>query len=166
VSVYWETLTEPGGEVCRLERTADGFALAGTVVTTDGGAAAVVYRVEIDGDWRTRSLVLRRDGEPALELASGGAGWPEGCVDVDLELSPSTNTLPIRRLGLDVGETAEIAAAWVRYPSLAVEAARQRYTRLAERRWRFESGGDFRVELDVDDDGLVLDYPGYWRRVA
>ena len=36
------------------------------------------------------------------------------CVDVDLSFTPATNTLPIRRLGLDIGEEAEIHVAWLR----------------------------------------------------
>jgi hypothetical protein len=163
-TVFWETLTEAGAELCRLDQTSGGYVLAGTVLTTDGGPAAIVYRIELDAEWQTRRVRLTRDGESALELEPARAPWPDGCADVDLELSPSTNTLPIRRLSLALGDSAEISAAWVRYPSLAVERARQRYTRLAERVYRFESGGGFEVELEVDEDGLVLDYPGYWRR--
>ena len=42
-----------------------------------------------------------RDGEllPAVE----------NCLDVDLEWSPSTNTLPIRRLTIALGETKTVA---------------------------------------------------------
>ena len=46
--------------------------------------------------------------------------------------------------------------------------AEQRYTCLERGetggRYRYESG-DFSVDLPVDADGLVVDYPGYWRRV-
>jgi len=89
------------------------------------------------------------------------------CVDVDLGISPSTNTLPIRRLNLAVGESRELTAAWVRFPELTVEPLAQRYTRLAERRYRYESiVSGFTAELEVDDLGLVINYEGIWRRVA
>jgi hypothetical protein len=86
-------------------------------------------------------------------------------VDVDLSFTPATNTLPIRRLGLAVGEEAEIAVAWLVWPELRFERARQRYTRLAEDRYRYTQD-DFEAELTVDKEGLVLEYEGLWRAVA
>jgi uncharacterized protein len=87
------------------------------------------------------------------------------CVDVDLGFTPATNTLPIRRLGLEVGEAAELAVAWLRWPTLRVERAEQRYERLARDRYRYSSG-DFEADLTVDEHGLVVEYEGVWRAVA
>ena len=83
---------------------------------------------------------------------------PAGCDDIDLGWTPATNTIPIRRLGLELGETSTITAAWVRFPELDVVCNRQRYTRLTNSRWRYESG-DYDVELVADGaSGLVLAY--------
>ena len=90
-----------------------------------------------------------------------------GCLDVDLAFTPATNILPLRRLGLAVGESREMTAAWVRFPDLSVEPLAQRYTRLDERRVRYESrGGSFTADLEVDELGLVVRYPPLWERVA
>jgi uncharacterized protein len=90
-----------------------------------------------------------------------------GCLDVDLAFTPATNLLPLRRLGLAVGESREMTAAWVRFPDLSVEPLAQRYTRLDEHRVRYESlGGAFTAELEVDELGLVVTYPPLWERVA
>src|SRR5579864_4908705 len=90
-----------------------------------------------------------------------------GCLDVDLAFTPATNILPLRRLGLAVGESREMTAAWVRFPDLSVEPLAQRYTRLDERRVRYESrGGAFTADLEVDELGLVVSYPPLWERVA
>jgi uncharacterized protein len=86
-------------------------------------------------------------------------------VDVDLSFTPATNTLPIRRLRLDVGEEAEILVAWLVWPELEVRPVRQRYARLAQDRYRYAQD-DFEAELVVDDEGLVLEYEGLWRAVA
>ncbi len=61
--------------------------------------------------------------------------------------------------------------AWVALPELRIERARQEYTRLGPGtrgvRWRFRGlDSDFVAELEVDEDGLVRDYPGIARRVA
>jgi hypothetical protein len=90
-----------------------------------------------------------------------------GLTDVDLGFSPVTNTLPIRRLDPAIGESVAVTAAWVRFPELTIEPLPQRYTRLAERRYRYESaGGAFVAEIEVDDLGLVTTYEGGWRRSA
>jgi hypothetical protein len=86
-----------------------------------------------------------------------------GCIDIDLNFSPSTNLLPIRRLKLAVGESAEVNAAWLRFPSFRLERLTQQYHRLAENIYRYESaGGQFVAELTVDPSGFVLDYPNLW----
>lgn len=88
-------------------------------------------------------------------------------MDVDLAISPSTNTLPIRRLHLVPGEEREIDVVYVEFPTLCVRRGRQRYTRLRDvgdqAQYRYTSGS-FTVDFVVDDTGLVLDYPGVWRR--
>lgn len=90
-----------------------------------------------------------------------------GCTDIDLNFSPSTNLLPIRRLGLEVGEAAEVQAAWLRFPSFQLEPLPQQYRRLDENTYRYESaGGQFVAELKVSPSGLVIDYPGIWQAEA
>ena len=76
------------------------------------------------------------------------------CVDVDLSFTPATNMLPIRRLGLEIGEEAEIHVAWLVWPELTVQRVLQRYSRLAEDRYRYTQD-EFEAELTVDRQGLV-----------
>ncbi len=59
-----------------------------------------VYRQE-NGMW----LV---NGAPCPNLGS--------CRDFDTGVTPATNTLPIRRLHLEVGASQELSAAWMRFP--------------------------------------------------
>ncbi|HEX8940087.1 MAG TPA: putative glycolipid-binding domain-containing protein, partial [Candidatus Limnocylindrales bacterium] len=89
----------------------------------------------------------------------------DGCPDVDLVVTPATNTLPIRRLGLQAGETATIRALWIRVPSLELVVAEQEYACHAPGRYRYRAGS-FAADLEVDEDGLVVDYAGIWRRAA
>lgn len=133
----------------------------------------------MDRQWRTRRVdivITRGDRELRIGMATDGTGnWLVddqamdvlgGCLDVDLGWTPSTNTLPIRRLGLEVGAAESITAAWVRIPELTVETSEQTYQRLGERQWRYASGS-FVADLEVDPQGLVLRYgPDLWRAVA
>ena len=175
-SVNWRLVADPGSERADLWQEIDGWTIEGTVKAFVDELIRVTYVVRCSPGWVTRAALVnetRQDGEREFELAVDHAGrwWmdgmplPEldGCVDVDLGVTPSTNTLPIRRLGLEVGASAEILAAWIRFPELDIVPATQRYTRLAEDRYLYESYS-FKAELEVDDIGLVVSYPGIWER--
>ena len=169
--IVWRSGWLGGSEHCSVVANETGRLFQGVVVAPfDGRPGIVRYRVEVDSAWRTRqvNVVLRLDGEDrALDLSADGDGlWTvdgrpaqelSGCLDIDLGCSPSTNTLPVRRLGLQIGQSEEIVAAWVRFPDLTVEPLRQTYLRSEERGWRYRSG-DFVADLAVSEEGLVLDY--------
>jgi hypothetical protein len=145
----------------------------------DGERFAAQYIVECDSDWRTTEVAVRvvGTGEGVILSSDHAGAWRDtadkplpslnGAIDVDITATPFTNTLPIRRLGLEAGQSAEIVVAYIDVPSLTVTADPQRYTCLEPmRRYRFESqGGDFVREIEVDEHGLVVLYPGLFRRV-
>ena len=174
-SVLWQA-SDGGSEVCVLERVGRGWRLRGTVLTHEAKQPIELrYAVTVDAAWATSNvevLVAFAGGE-LQELAEIGGLWSgkdrppefEDCVDVDLSFTPATNTLPIRRLGLEVGEEADIQVAWLVWPELRVRRVPQRYTRLAENRYRYAQG-DFEAELTVDGQGLVLEYVGLWKAIA
>lgn len=150
------------------------------VAALEGLPLKVRYGVICDRSWQTRAvhLGLRAGGpERALHLTvdDNRRWWIAGreleslrdCTDVDLELTPATNTLPIRRLGLTPGESQDVPAAWMRFPGLTLEPLAQRYTRLEENRYRYESGhGAYVAEIEVDELGLATRYGEVWERVA
>ena len=178
-TVLWQDVETGALDRCRLETGADGLRLSGTVLTPEHGSPLDVrYLVEAGPDGLTRRVELELDGGATRRvlLADGAGHWrweggPElaevaGSLDVDLTVTPATNTLPIRRLAaLDVGRAADLHMAWVQFPGLEVLASAQRYERLAPDRWRFSTDG-FQAELLVDPDGLVLDYGGLFRSLA
>jgi hypothetical protein len=178
-TVLWQGVETGALDRCRLDAGPERLRLSGTVLTAEFGTPLDVrYLVEAGPDGRTRRVELALDGGAVRRvLVADGAGrwrWeggPElaevtGALDVDLTVTPATNTLPIRRLAaLDVGQAADLCMAWVQFPELSVIPSAQRYERLADDRWRF-STGDFTAELLVDPDGLVLDYGGQFRSLA
>ena len=148
----------------------------------DGQPFAARYHVKCDEKWRVNTVGFSLIGTGSgVSFASDGKGhWRSygrggekslsdlnGAIDVDITVTPFTNTLPIRRLGLEAGQSADIVVVYIDVPSLTVTADPQRYTCLEPmRRYRFESqGGEFVREIDVDEHGLVVLYPGLFRRV-
>jgi uncharacterized protein len=181
-TVLWRGESD-SSEHFRLSATAGGgHVLEGDVVLVlDGAPARVSYTVTVDEAWCTREVAVRMEwgSEPARELAieADGLGrWmidgqerPDlyGATDVDLGVTPSTNTLPIRRLADSAaGSATPVRAAWVRFPQLTVEVLDQVYNRLGIDRWLYRSGNDFQAELLVDELGVVVAYGEHWRTLA
>ncbi len=93
-----------------------------------------------------------------------------GCIDVDISATPFTNTLPIRRIQWQVGQSEEFRMVYILVPDLKVSVMRQRYTCLAKTdqgaTFRYENvDDDFKADITVDSDGLVVHYPGLFERV-
>ena len=177
-TLIWRGLDDISLEFFTLRQRSAGWQLAGTVVAIqEERPLHVNYVIDCSADWHTHRVELTvSDAGEDRSLAlrpSGDGGWlandqqvdaVSGCVDIDLGITPATNTLPIRRLSLAVGESADVVATWVRFPSLTIQPLSQRYTRLSEHCYRYESDTGFAAVLDVDDDGLVTSYPTGWER--
>jgi len=176
-SILWRAIQWPGHEACRLYRYESEWRLEGMAVFLhEGRTSRVSYLIMCDQIWRTRTAIVSGwigDVDVNLDVSvdalrrwqMNGVAKPavEGCIDLDLNFSPSTNLLPIRRLNLEVGQQAEVQAAWLRFPSFDLEPLLQVYERLSEFRYRYSSrGGEFVSELTVNKVGLVTVYPQLW----
>ena len=181
--VMWAPWEGPGLEHLRLVTSGSGVVANGLVIGLEAGRPfRIGYEIRCDGRWRVREVRAAAPdlGRPVLDLLADGNGrWkrrggepvPEldGCIDVDISATPFTNTLPIRRLGLKPGESADVDVAYIRVPELLVGPERQRYGCLEEQAdgglYRFEAlPSGFTAELPVDAEGLVIDYPGLFRQ--
>ncbi len=177
----WRPLTAPGCERGELLKRGDDWILRGTILRfAEYGPAEVKYEVVADVGWVTRTAIVRcRDdrGERILQIIHHHNLWyanetllslPADCADIDIAWSPSTNTLPIRRLGLNTRRTTEpVTAAWIRLPALSVEPLSQSYERIEPNVFLYSSnGGRFTAQITVDDLGIVNNYSGIWERVT
>jgi hypothetical protein len=176
--VLWRRLDQPGHESARLSFRQSRWHLAGTAVFAhQQQPCRLDYVVICDAEWRTLSgkvvgWVASRTVEIELSVNSerrwllNGTECPSvaGCTDLDLNFSPSTNLLPIRRLDLRIGERAAVRAAWLRFPGFTLEPLEQLYHRIEEATYRYESaGGSFIADLQVNAAGFVTSYPNVWQ---
>lgn len=151
-----------------------------TSAVEDGRPYAIRYEITLDEHWRTREVHVSSDtleGQRSTVLVADGHGhWTvdgveaphlDGLLDVDLEASACTNTLPIHRLALPEGKVVAASAVYVRALDLSVTRLDQTYRRTAQRTFDYSSaGGAFRAVLEYDDAGLIVDYPGLAVRFA
>lgn len=177
-SILWRRVDRPGHESARLFGKDSHWHLEGTAVFGhERQPCRLDYLVICDARWQTLSgkvagWVGRETVDVDLAVDSdrrwrlNGTECPEvaGCVDLDLNFSPSTNLLPIRRLNLAIGQGADVRAAWLRFPSFTLEPLEQSYRRIDVATYRYESaGGRFVAELQVNDSGFVTRYPDVWQ---
>lgn len=180
-AVMWRNISRPGHESAYIHHDGSLWHLKGTAVfLAERDACCLGYSIVCDSRWRTRAChvdgwIGRRHVDVRISVRPDGR-WErnddiiagvDGATDIDLNFSPSTNLLPIRRLNLAVGESADVKAAWLRFPSMRVELLEQTYTRTAENRYLYRSrGGAFTAELTVDQAGFVTMYPGGWEALT
>jgi uncharacterized protein len=117
-----------------------------------------------------KEFILTISGDAWLDEHNGVIESLRGCSDVDIQVTPFTNTLPIKRLNLKPGESKEIAVVYVNISELNLSRFEQRYTCISKDKdggvYRYESlSSGFTSELKVDADGLVVDYPGIFKMV-
>ncbi|ATG47193.1 putative glycolipid-binding domain-containing protein [Celeribacter ethanolicus] len=182
IAVRWNAWEAEGMEHCHLLVDAQGAVLTAALSGGQSPAYAAQYMVAADAAFHTREVWVRYVGGPELHVTSDGEGhWRDttrdealpalaGCLDVDIAVTPATNMLPIRRLGLAEGESREIEVAYVPPPGEGVgrflpRKVAQRYTCLGPERYLYEGlSSGFAAEIEVDEHGLVRDYPGVFRR--
>lgn len=176
-TILWRRLDRPGHEAARVIRQPPGWLLAGAAVFThDRQPCCLDYRISCDGAFHTLSarvegwvgeqtiaLEIRVDAARRWYVNGKESPQVQGCIDLDLNFSPSTNLLPVRRLNLAVGQAGAVKAAWLRFPGFNLEPLEQVYRRLGPDSYQYESaGGQFTRHLQVNPAGFVTRYPGFW----
>lgn len=178
--ILWRRLDLPGHDAASVHMDEEGAVLSGMAAFHEDDPTALAYVVHVDGEWKTtEGHVWGWRGREAIDLrlhCDSAGTWTlndelcaevQGCMDLDLSFTPATNLLPLRRLALHVGQSAEVRSAWVEWPDVRLTLLVQRYARRTETEYDYESdlpGGElFRSTLLVQPEGWVLDYGGLWR---
>jgi hypothetical protein len=183
-SILWRRLDVPGHDTATIAEGSAGAELRGMAVFRDeGGPTALQYRVRCNARWHTTEAQVHgwRGKEP-IELrvvrdeqghwSLNGTSYPAvaGCLELDLNFTPATNLVPLRRLNLAIGRMAEVRSAWLEWPTGMLRPLVQRYSRESAATYHYEAdlpGGDtFTGVLRVDPLSWVLDYAGLWQAEA
>ena len=115
-SIRWRSLEHGGLEECRISEWDDSIKVRSAIVGQAGEMRyGVLYELSLRPDWTFEAALFQRTDGVMSVLRRGEDGWfdmhaddlpgLEGCIDIDFEMTPLTNTLPIRRAPLAIGET-------------------------------------------------------------
>lgn len=120
-------------------------------ITTKNKTSADIYEHDTKGNWT-------KNGNPATEL--------NGCLYIDIALSPFTNTLPINHLEPAIGETQTIKTIYFDILEEETKPLSQLYERLSDTQYRYQNiPNNFEAIITVDEAGLVVDYPELFERL-
>ncbi|MEK3805621.1 putative glycolipid-binding domain-containing protein [Bacillus sp. FSL H8-0547] len=178
-AVSWNKIDSSGTEHFSLAREGGLFRGYGKVTYEEGNVLFYVnYAVELDSNWRTRNVKIAASGAGELEILSDGEGrWfrPDGkeigelngAIDVDLSVTPFTNSLPINRNEWEPGQKRNFEMVYVDVPQLRLFKVSQTYTFLEQidstRTFAYQCR-DFESLIYVDTEGFVLEYPDLFIR--
>jgi hypothetical protein len=121
-------------------------------------------------DWAGRGiehLTLREDGD-GVAVDSVVVGFDEETPFAARYRLGCDAAWRVRRLNLARGQAVDLKVAYVRVPALTIALDPQRYTCLEPMKlYRYDSlDSDFTRDIEVDDKGLVVTYPGLFRRAV
>jgi hypothetical protein len=177
IAALWRRLDVPGHDACRLDEVDDGWLLQGAAVfRLDGAAARLDYFVNCDRAWHTRSasvegwvgaqpiaITIARDTDGGWLLDDVPVPGLDDCIDVDFGFTPATNLIQLRRVALGVGEAASVPVAWLDVPANTLERLEQRYQRLTDATYDYESPRfSYHAVLETTPEGFARRYPNLW----
>ncbi|RYU93173.1 putative glycolipid-binding domain-containing protein [Emticicia agri] len=179
--ILWKGIEYESLENCLIDTTEEGTEISSTIVGQYAGKIYLIdYQIRTNAAWETlfvaiESRVNHQTQHWQLE-GDGQGNWRKngkvcqqfgGCIDVDIPLTPFTNTLPINRLKLAIGETQLINVIYLDLLAEEFKPVQQKYIRLKEEVYHYENvPNDFEAAITVDANGLVVNYPALFERRA
>jgi uncharacterized protein len=168
-------------ENCMITEKADRSEILSTIVGCyEDRMYKVEYFIKVNQNWETQVIEINshvNNSSQSIKLEKGQTEkWIRnkeideqftGCRDVDIPLSPFTNSLPIRRLKLKEKESREISVIYCDILADKIEPVRQKYTCITASHFQYENvPNDFEATILVDGSGFVIDYPELFERKA
>ena len=173
-NVLWKGIEYESLENCLITTSEEGTEISSTIVGKHEGKIYLIdYQIKTNANWETVFVTIesrinyqtqhwqfeadcqgnwRKNGKVASHFGE--------CFDVDIPLTPFTNTLPINRLNLSVGESQFIKVLYLDLLAEEFKPVQQKYARLKENLYHYENvPNDFEADIMVDKQGLVVDYP-------
>ena len=179
IEILWEQLIDKGLEHLILHQNATIEAQGLIVGVLNGNPYRIQYQIVCDLNWNVQKMSISDLlNDKVVDVIKSGNDWLDkknnpietvrGCADVDIMVTPFTNTLPIRRVNLKQGESKEISVVYVSVPGLGLSKFDQRYTCIRQDKdggtYKYENlNGEFTSDIQVDEDGMVVNYPGIFK---
>lgn len=180
-NLVWRSKEYPSLENCRAMITSMGSEISSVVIgVVENKIFEIEYNLKINPHWETEQVEIKSTIAGLVKSfifqSDGKGNWQEnghileqfdGCIDIDIPLTPFTNTLPIKRLKMQIGQAQLVKVVYLDLLRDEIKPVTQKYARLADREYKYENvPNDFEAVIRVDESGFVLDYPTLFERIA
>lgn len=181
INLLWQGHLYNSLENCLFSTIDTGIEVNSTITGMfDKDILKVEYLIRTNQNWETVFFEVRShfaDKRDCISFYSDGNGnWTtngksvekfDGCIDVDISLTPFTNTLPINRLKLSENENRVVKVLYIDVLERQIKPVKQIYKRLSNTEYKYENvPNDFETVIMVDELGFVLNYPALFVRTA
>jgi hypothetical protein len=178
-NILWSGREYYSLENCLVNTTREGSEINSIIVGKyEGKIYRVEYQIRTNQNWETIYCELKSQHSNKKEYwrfeKDGKGNWLKdgeqadqfkGCIDVDIPLTPFTNTLPIKRLRLNQNEEQEIKVIYLDVLERKIAPVKQKYKRLSNTEYHYENvPNDFEAVIEVDQLDFVVDYPSLFVR--
>ena len=180
-NLVWQSKEYPSLENCAAMITSTGSEISSVVIgVVEHKIFTLEYNLKINPHWETEQVEIKTTIEGLAKSfifkSDGKGNWQQnghileqfdGCIDIDIPLTPFTNTLPIKRLRLEIGQAQVIKVVYLDLLRNNIKPVTQKYARLSDREYKYQNvPNDFEAIITVDESGFVLDYPSLFERIA
>lgn len=173
-SVTWIGIEEDTVENCIITANEDFRVVTSTITgAMDAQKLNLSYKIILNKNWQVQSFVARNEtnlftfaatqyetGRWKNEL-NGNLHEFDNCIDIDIFPTPFTNSLPLKRDPLKIGEEKYYSMLWIDLVEGKLRKDRQRYQRLTNTTYRFTSlDTNFTADIEFNNRAIVEFYPG------
>ncbi|QNK63592.1 putative glycolipid-binding domain-containing protein [Pedobacter sp. PAMC26386] len=179
INLIWEGHQYNSTENCVVSIYEKGAEIESVIVGSSGEKPfRLDYTIRTNERWETIFFDIKSqfdNKKVELSFESDGKGnWTDhgkplegfkGCIDIDISLTPFTNTLPIRRLGTKLKTEQEIKVIYFDILNQVVRPNLQEYIGLTDFCYQYRNiDNGYEALLTVDELGLVVVYPTQFTR--
>jgi uncharacterized protein len=179
-NILWKSAEYNSLENCIITSTNKGFKISSTIIGIyKQEIYKVKYRITLNNKWETlffkiktqlnnniKTISYKGDGKGNWLKKGKAAKKFQGCIDIDISLTAFTNTLAINRIMLSEKKEQKIKVLYVDVLGQKVKPAKQKYTRFSKNKYTYENvSNDFEAVLIIDEFGLIIEYPGLFKRI-
>jgi len=180
-SILWDGLLNDTDEHCAVNYLPDAIMVRSEIEGWAHGVPVYAdYTLKLNLAWEVQEFSINfhvRDTQHNYTLLrddlgnwtdDNGGQYPEfeDCRFIDISLTPFTNSLPINGLFLAHGESSSFDLVYVDIVANEIRKEHQKYTKAGHHNYHFENAdASFTADLQVDDDGFVIEYPGLFTMI-
>jgi hypothetical protein len=178
-NIIWKGLEAESLEFCSIHFHEWIDVKSSIVGCSDDIPFKVDYELTLSKDWIISDFSIRAwlgNVEQSLHLKHNGYGvwsgngneWKdiEGCLDIDISLTPFTNSLPINRIKTGFHQKTDIEVVYIDVLNFDISKEIQHYQLLENNKYHFaNSDGGFIADIIVDEFNLIQYYPELFERL-